>query len=186
MVIFRITSTITAVHVTHYATGDLLFITLQIQDINQHLRLMQTEEKDHQKRISNTMRTIEDLKSELAKVADQPDVTPKINDINDELRRIQVDRARMEGERSDLCRERDNICAETKSEIRASSPIKIMNGVEQSIVQQHRMELIDYVQFIFVQFCGPLACKIKRHLFCCNFATIHFQPTIKHTFFFFF
>lgn len=101
---------------------------------------MQTEEKDQQKRISNTMRTIEDLKSELAKVADQPDVTPKINDINHELRRIQVDRAKMEGERSDLCRERDNICAETKSEtarIRASSPIKIMNGVEQSIVQQH-------------------------------------------------
>lgn len=76
---------------------------------------MQTEEKDHQKRISNTIRTIEDLKSELAKVADQPDVTPKINDINNELRRIQVDRARMEGERSDLCRERDNICAETTS-----------------------------------------------------------------------
>lgn len=69
------------------------------------------------------MHTIRDLKSELAKVADQPDVTPKINDINDELRRIQVDRARMEGERSDLCRERDNIYAEAKSEtsrIRAS------------------------------------------------------------------
>lgn len=89
---------------------------LQIEDIKQHLKLKQMEEEEHQKRISNTKRTIEDLKSELAKVADQPDVTPKINDINDELRRIQVDRARIEGEKSDLCRERDNICAETKSE----------------------------------------------------------------------
>lgn len=95
----------------------------QIQDINQRLRLAQTEEKDHQKRINNTMRTIEDLKSELAKVADQPDVTPKINDINNELRHIQVDRARMEGERSDLCREKDNICAESKSETSKTAPI---------------------------------------------------------------
>lgn len=105
-------------HATHDAPADLLSSRslAQIQDINQSLRLAQTEEKDHQKRISNTMRTIEDLKSELAKVAEQPDVTPKINDINNELRQIQVDRARMEGERSDLCRERDNIFAETKSE----------------------------------------------------------------------
>lgn len=74
------------------------------------------EEEEHQKRISNTRRNIEDLKSELAKVADQPDVTPKINDVNDEFRRNQVDKARMEGEMSDLRRERENICAEMKSE----------------------------------------------------------------------
>lgn len=94
---------------THYSL-------LQIEDIKQHLRLKRTEEEEHQKRISNTRRTIEDLKSELAKVADQPDVTPKINDINNELRRIQVDKARMEGEMSDLRRERENIRAESKSE----------------------------------------------------------------------
>lgn len=78
--------------------------------------MKQTEEEDQQKRISNTRRTIEDLKSELAKVGDQPDVTPRISDINVELRRIQVDRARIEGEKSDLRRERDNICAESKCE----------------------------------------------------------------------
>lgn len=74
------------------------------------------EEEERQKRISNTRRNIEDLKSELAKVADQPDVTPKINDVNEELRRNQVDKARMEGEMSDLRRERENILAEMKSE----------------------------------------------------------------------
>lgn len=89
---------------------------LQIEDIKQRLRLKQMEEEEHQKRISNTRRNIEDLMSELAKVADQPDVTPKINNINDELRRIQVDKARVEGEMSDLRRERENIRAEMKSE----------------------------------------------------------------------
>lgn len=75
--------------------------------------MKQTEEEDQQKRISNTRRTIEDLKSELAKVGDQPDVTPRISDINVELRRIQIDRAKIEGEKSDLGRERDNIYAES-------------------------------------------------------------------------
>lgn len=78
--------------------------------------MKQTEEEDQQKRISNTRRTIEDLKSELAKVGDQPDVTPRISDINVELRRIQVDRSRIEGEKSDLRREKDTICAECKCE----------------------------------------------------------------------
>lgn len=90
--------------------------SLQIEDIKQTLRLKQMEEEDHQKRISNTRRTIEDLKAELAKVSDQPDVTPQINTVNMELRRIQETRAKLEGEKSDLRRERDNIFAESKSE----------------------------------------------------------------------
>ncbi len=88
----------------------------QIEDINQTLRLKQTEEEDHQKRISNTRRTIEDLKTELAKVGDQPDVTPQIIEVNNELKRIQVERARIEVERSDLRREKDNVFAESKRE----------------------------------------------------------------------
>lgn len=73
------------------------------------------EELDHQKRISNTRRTIKDLKDELAKVGNQQDVTPRMNAVNDELRRIQVERAKIEGERSDLRREKDNTFAEYKS-----------------------------------------------------------------------
>lgn len=89
--------------------------SLQIEDIKQTLRLKQMEEEDQQKRISNTRRTIEDLKAELAKVSDQPDVTPQINTVNMELRRNQETRAKLEGEKSDLCRERDNKLAESKS-----------------------------------------------------------------------
>lgn len=89
---------------------------MQIEDINQAFRLKQTEEADHRKRIINTRRIIVDLQTELAKVEDQPDVTSKINEGNVELRRNQVERAKMEGEKSDLRRERDNIFAQYKSE----------------------------------------------------------------------
>lgn len=75
------------------------------------------EEEDHQKRISNTRRTIEDLKAELAKVGDQPDVTPRINAVNADLRRIQEERAKIEGEKGDLRREKDNLYAESRSEL---------------------------------------------------------------------
>lgn len=94
----------------------LLLLSLQIDDIKQRLKLKQMEEEDHQKRISNTRRTIEDLKAELAKVGDQPDVTPRINAVNIDLRRIQEDRARIEGEKADLRREKDNLTAECRSE----------------------------------------------------------------------
>lgn len=80
------------------------------------LTLKRTEEEDHQKRISNTRRIIDDLKAELAKVGDQPDVTPAINAINVELRRIQEERAKIEGEKADLRRERDNLSADSVSE----------------------------------------------------------------------
>lgn len=73
------------------------------------------EEEDHQKRITNTRRTIEDLKAELDKISDQPDVTPQINAVNVELRGIQQERAKMEGERADLRREKDNVTAESTS-----------------------------------------------------------------------
>lgn len=73
------------------------------------------EEDDHQKRITNTRRTIDDLKAELAKIGDQPDVTPQINAVNMELRGIQQERAKIEGEKADLNREKDNVIAESKS-----------------------------------------------------------------------
>uniref|UniRef100_A0A674MAU8 Structural maintenance of chromosomes protein 5 n=1 Tax=Takifugu rubripes TaxID=31033 RepID=A0A674MAU8_TAKRU len=75
----------------------------EIEDINQAFKLKEMEEDDHQKRISNTRRIIEDLRTELAKVEDQPDVTPRINDVNSELRRNQIERARIDGEKCELC-----------------------------------------------------------------------------------
>ncbi|XP_035513376.1 structural maintenance of chromosomes protein 5 [Morone saxatilis] len=111
----------------------------EIEDIKQTQRLKQMEEEDHQKRISNTRRTIEDLKAELAKVGDQPDVTPRINEVNVELRRIQVERAKIEGEKSDLRREKDNIYAESRMlEKKLNDMNNMMNAKEEKLRGRHR------------------------------------------------
>ncbi|XP_040009669.1 structural maintenance of chromosomes protein 5 [Xiphias gladius] len=111
----------------------------EIEDIEQTLRLKQMEEEDHQKRISNTRRTIEDLKAELAKVGDQPDVTPQINAINVELRSIQEERAKIKGEKADLSRERDKLCGETaKFKKKLNDMNNMMNAKERKLQGRHR------------------------------------------------
>ncbi|XP_070824536.1 structural maintenance of chromosomes protein 5 isoform X2 [Chaetodon trifascialis] len=111
----------------------------EIEDTKQSLRLKQMEEVDHQKRISNTRRIIEDLKAELAKVGNQPDVTPQINAVNVELRQIQVKRAKVEGERSDLRREKNNIHAEHQLLVRKLSDMNnMMNAKEEKLQGRHR------------------------------------------------
>ncbi|KAG7521029.1 structural maintenance of chromosomes protein 5 [Solea senegalensis] len=111
----------------------------EIDTIKQKLNLKQTEEEDHQKRISNTRRTIEDLKAELAKVGDQPDVTPQINAINVELRQIQQERAKIEGEKTDLRRERENLFAESRMlEKKLNDMNNMMNAKEEKLRGCHR------------------------------------------------
>uniref|UniRef100_A0A8C4GZP8 Structural maintenance of chromosomes protein 5 n=1 Tax=Dicentrarchus labrax TaxID=13489 RepID=A0A8C4GZP8_DICLA len=110
--------------------SEFMYLKGLIEDIKQTQRLKQMEEEDHQKRISNTRLTIEDLKAELAKVGDQPDVTPRINEVNVELRRIQVERAKIEGEKSDLRREKDNIYLNDMN--------NMMNAKEEKLRGRHR------------------------------------------------
>nr|XP_019945077.1 PREDICTED: structural maintenance of chromosomes protein 5 [Paralichthys olivaceus] len=111
----------------------------EIDDIKQTLKLKQTEEEDQQKRISYTKRTIDDLKTELAKVGDQPDVTPQINAINVELRSIQVERAKMEGVKADLRRERDNVFAESRAlERKLNDMSNMMRAKEEKLRSRHR------------------------------------------------
>uniref|UniRef100_A0A3P8ULN2 Structural maintenance of chromosomes protein 5 n=1 Tax=Cynoglossus semilaevis TaxID=244447 RepID=A0A3P8ULN2_CYNSE len=107
----------------------------EIDDIKQSLKLKQTEAEDQQKRIGNTRRNIEDLKAELAKTGDQPDVTPQINAINVELRQMQQDRARIEGEKADLRREKDNLCAESK---KLNCMNNMMNAKEEKLKGRHK------------------------------------------------
>ncbi|XP_031701422.1 structural maintenance of chromosomes protein 5 [Anarrhichthys ocellatus] len=111
----------------------------EIEDIKQTQRLKQMEEEDHQKRISNTRRTIDDLKAELAKVGDQPDVTPRINAVNVELRSIREERAKVEGEKADLRREKDNLYAESKMWVRKLNDMNnLMNAKEEKLRGRHR------------------------------------------------
>uniref|UniRef100_A0A3Q3W9Y3 Structural maintenance of chromosomes protein 5 n=1 Tax=Mola mola TaxID=94237 RepID=A0A3Q3W9Y3_MOLML len=111
----------------------------EIDDIKQTFRLRQMEEEDHQKRITNTRLIIEDLKAELAEVGDQPDLTPKINGVNTELRRIQVERARNEGVKSDLSREKDTVWVESRgSEKKLNDMNNIMKAKEEKLQGRHR------------------------------------------------
>ncbi|XP_013875182.1 structural maintenance of chromosomes protein 5 [Austrofundulus limnaeus] len=111
----------------------------EIDDIKQSLRLKQMEADDHQKRITNTRRTIEDLKAELAKIGDQQDVTPQINAVNVELRGIQQERAKIEGEKADLNREKDNVTAESRMlKKRLSDMNDMMNAKEVKLRGRHR------------------------------------------------
>ncbi|XP_074500603.1 structural maintenance of chromosomes protein 5 [Sebastes fasciatus] len=111
----------------------------EIEDIKQTQRLKQMEEEDHQKRISNTRRTIDDLKAELAKVGDQPDVTPRINAVNIELRTIREERAKIDGEKADLRREKDNINAESRMLVRKLNDMNnMMNAKEEKLRGRHR------------------------------------------------
>ncbi|XP_068454351.1 structural maintenance of chromosomes protein 5 [Clinocottus analis] len=111
----------------------------EIEDIKQTQKLKQMEEEDHQKRISNTRRTIDDLKAELAKVGDQPDVTPRINAVNFELRNIREERAKIEGEKADLRREKDNLHAESTMLVKKLSDMNnLMNAKEQKLRGRHR------------------------------------------------
>ncbi|XP_035247497.1 structural maintenance of chromosomes protein 5 isoform X2 [Anguilla anguilla] len=83
------------------------FKNKEIEEIQQAVRLKQTEEADRQKRIGNTRRLIEDLQAQLRGAEAQQDPAPQIDAVNAQLRRAQEERAQREGELSDLRREKD-------------------------------------------------------------------------------
>ncbi|XP_034001220.1 structural maintenance of chromosomes protein 5 [Trematomus bernacchii] len=111
----------------------------EIENIKQSQKIKQFEAADHQKGISNTRRTIDAFKAELAKVTDQPDVTPQINAVNIELRQIREERTKIEGEKSDLRRDKDNLHAETKMlERKLRDMNNMMNVKEEKLKGRHR------------------------------------------------
>uniref|UniRef100_A0A8C8D022 Structural maintenance of chromosomes protein 5 n=1 Tax=Oncorhynchus tshawytscha TaxID=74940 RepID=A0A8C8D022_ONCTS len=101
----------------------------EIEDIKQAFSLKQTEAADRQKRISNTRRMIDDLRAELANVGDQSDVTPRINAVNAELRRIQEEKAKMEGEKADMRREKDNLNGECRRKTHTHTGLRSLDDM---------------------------------------------------------
>lgn len=86
----------------------------QIDDIKQGLSLKRTEEVDRQKQIGITRRMIQDLQTELDRMGSQEDITPKIEAVNTELKRIQEEKSRLEGKRQDLSRDRNEAMGELR------------------------------------------------------------------------
>lgn len=85
-----------------------------IEEIQQALTVKQNEEQDRQRRISNTRKMIEDLQNELKNTENCENLQPQIDDITNDLRRIQEDKAVCEGEIIDKRRERETLDKEKK------------------------------------------------------------------------
>uniref|UniRef100_A0A671KS37 Structural maintenance of chromosomes protein 5 n=1 Tax=Sinocyclocheilus anshuiensis TaxID=1608454 RepID=A0A671KS37_9TELE len=79
----------------------------EVDDIRQDLSLKQTEEADRQKRIGHTQLMIKDLQKELQNMGSMEDVTPQIEAVNADLRKIQEEKAKLEGEIIDSRKNRD-------------------------------------------------------------------------------
>ncbi|XP_061540928.1 structural maintenance of chromosomes protein 5 isoform X1 [Phycodurus eques] len=111
----------------------------EIEDIKQEFKMKQTEEEDQRKRIGNIKLMTEDLKVVLAEVDNQPDVTPRISEVNAELRQIQMERGKVEKEKTDLRREKDNLSAELRMlEKKLTDMNNMMTMKEEKLRGRHR------------------------------------------------
>ncbi|XP_061696300.1 structural maintenance of chromosomes protein 5 isoform X2 [Syngnathoides biaculeatus] len=110
-----------------------------IEDIKQAFKMKQTEEEDQTKRIKNIILMIEDLKVVLAEVDKQPDVTPRITEVNAELRQIQTEREKVQKQKADLRQEKDNLSAELRMlEKKLTDMNNVMTMKEEKLRGRHR------------------------------------------------
>ncbi|CAL8368433.1 unnamed protein product [Lota lota] len=130
----------------------------EIEDIRQALNLKHTEKEDEEKRIANTRRIIDDLKTELANVDEQPDVAQRIDSINVELRGHQEERAKLEGEKADIRREKDNMIAESKMFARRLNDMNNMMKAKEDKLKGRHKDTHTAIQWL----------RQNRHLFSGN------------------
>ncbi|NWU71665.1 SMC5 protein, partial [Pterocles burchelli] len=80
----------------------------QIEEIHQALRMKKDEEMDRQSKIHDTHKMIEDWKLELSTMAACEDLQPETNAVNNELKKLQEERANIDSDISDLTAEKMN------------------------------------------------------------------------------
>ncbi|XP_009993202.1 PREDICTED: structural maintenance of chromosomes protein 5 [Chaetura pelagica] len=80
----------------------------EIEDILQALRMKKDEEMDRQRKIHNTHKIIEDWKNELNTMVVCENLQPQIDAVNNELRKLQEERANTDSDLSDLTAEKMN------------------------------------------------------------------------------
>uniref|UniRef100_A0A8B9NHH0 Structural maintenance of chromosomes protein 5 n=1 Tax=Accipiter nisus TaxID=211598 RepID=A0A8B9NHH0_9AVES len=86
----------------------------QIEEINQALRMKKDEEMDRQVKIHNTQKMIEEWKNELSTMAVSADLQPQTDAVNNELKKLQEERANIDSDISDLTAEKMNQKREEK------------------------------------------------------------------------
>ncbi|XP_010185450.1 PREDICTED: structural maintenance of chromosomes protein 5-like, partial [Mesitornis unicolor] len=80
----------------------------QVEEIHQALRMKKDEEMDRQRKIHVTHRMIKDWKHELSTMAACEDLQPQTDSVNNELKKIQEERANIDSDISDLAAEKMN------------------------------------------------------------------------------
>ncbi|XP_073908118.1 structural maintenance of chromosomes protein 5 isoform X2 [Castor canadensis] len=110
-----------------------------IEELQQALTVKQNEERDRQRRISNTRKMIEDLQNELKTTENCENLQPQIDAITNDLRRVQDEKALCEGEIIDKRREREMLEKEKQNVddhiIRFDN---LMNQKEDKLRQRYR------------------------------------------------
>ncbi|XP_036289723.1 structural maintenance of chromosomes protein 5 isoform X2 [Pipistrellus kuhlii] len=86
-----------------------------IEELQQALTVKQNAELDRQRRISNTRKMIEDLQNELRTTENCVNLQPQIDDITNDLRRVQDEKESCESEIIDKLKERETLEKEKKS-----------------------------------------------------------------------
>ncbi|NXE83490.1 SMC5 protein, partial [Cochlearius cochlearius] len=106
----------------------------QIEEIHQALRMKKDEEMDRQKKIYNTHKLIEDWESELNAMAVCENLQPQTDAVNNELKKLQEERANIDSDISDLTAEKMNQARENKRIIdRLGQLNNIMNMKEENL-----------------------------------------------------
>ncbi|KAM6104729.1 LOW QUALITY PROTEIN: structural maintenance of chromosomes protein 5 [Pterocles gutturalis] len=106
----------------------------QIEEIHQALRMKKDEEMERQRKIHNTHKMIEDWKQELNTMAACENLQPETNAVNNELKKLQEERANIDSDISDLTAEKMNQEREKKRLIdRLGQLNNIMNMKEENL-----------------------------------------------------
>lgn len=110
-----------------------------IEELQQALTVKQNAELDRQRRISNTRKMIEDLQNELRTTENCVNLQPQIDDITNDLRRVQDEKESCESEIIDKLKERETLEKEKKS---VNDQIvqfdNLMNQKEDKLRQRYR------------------------------------------------
>ncbi|XP_010133317.1 PREDICTED: structural maintenance of chromosomes protein 5, partial [Buceros rhinoceros silvestris] len=80
----------------------------QIEEIHQALRMKKDEELDRRRKIRNTHKMIEDWKNELNSMAACENLQPQTDAINNQLKKLEEERANIDSDISDLTTEKMN------------------------------------------------------------------------------
>ncbi|NXU45767.1 SMC5 protein, partial [Drymodes brunneopygia] len=111
----------------------------QIEEINQAFRVKKDEETNRQKKIYLTQKLIEEWKNELDTMAVSENLQPHIDAVNNELKKLQEERAIIDNDVSDLRAEKNNQEREEKRIIdRLGQLNNIMHMKEENLKMRSR------------------------------------------------